>query len=127
MFRGFLRAQMQELQSRTGVQVAGLIGCNLLFNIVANASFKMSAASSNWRGFLAWQVVGNLAGFAAVMTLTALLKFLPLHVAYPLTVGLAVIGVQVVGAALLFHETIAFRQWVGMLLIAAGILFIGGK
>lgn len=127
MLRGFFRAQMEALQSRANVQVAGLIGCNLLFNIVANSSFKMSAASNTWRGFLAWQVVGNLAGLATVLTLTALLKFLPLHVAYPVTVGLAVIGVQVVGAALLFREVIAFRQWVGTLLVAAGILLIGGR
>ncbi len=127
MLRGFFRSQMEALQERANVQVAGLIGCNLLFNIIANASFKQSAASGNWRGFLAWQVVGNLAGLATVITLTVLLKFLPLHVAYPVTVGLAVIGVQVVGAALLFHEPIAFRQWVGTLLVAAGILLIGGK
>lgn len=127
MLRGFFRAQMEALQSHTNVQVAGLIGCNLLFNIVANSSFKLSAASNTWRGFLAWQVVGNLAGLATVITLTALLKFLPLHVAYPVTVGLAVIGVQVVGAALLFREIIAFRQWVGTLLVAAGILLIGGR
>ncbi len=127
MLRGFFRAQMEALQGRTNVQVAGLVGCNLLFNIIANSSFKMSAASSNWRGFLAWQVVGNLAGLATVITLTWLLKFLPLNVAYPVTVGLAVIGVQVVGAALLFHEPIAFRQWVGTLLVAAGIFLIGGR
>lgn len=127
MFRGFFRMPTKAFQAHTNLQVAGLIGCNLLFNIVANSSFKMSAASSTWRGFLAWQVVGNLAGLATVITLTALLKFLPLHVAYPVTVGLAVIGVQVVGAALLFREIIAFRKWVGTLLVAAGILFIGGK
>lgn len=127
MFRGFLRGQMQTLQSHTNVQVAGLIGCNLLFNIIANSSFKMSAASPNWRGFLAWQVAGNLAGFAAVLTLTGLLKFLPLHVAYPVTVGLAILGVQVVGAALLFHEPIAARQWAGTLLVVLGIFLIGGR
>jgi len=127
MFRGFLRAQVQALQTQTNVQVAGLIGCNLLFNIVANSSFKLSAASPNWRGFLAWQIVGNLAGLATVITLTWLLKFLPLYVAYPVTVGLAVIGVQVVGAAILFHEGIAARQWVGTLLVAAGIFLIGGR
>jgi len=127
MLRGFFRGQMQALQGRTDVQVAGLVGSNLLFNIIANASFKMSAASSNWRGFLAWQVVGNLAGLATVITLTWLLKFLPLHVAYPVTVGLAVIGVQVVGAALLFHEPIACRQWAGTLLVALGIFLIGGR
>ena len=70
------------------------MAANLLFNVVANASFKVSATSPNWRSFVTWQVIGNLAGFVTVLTLTGLLRFIPLHVAYPVTVGLAVIGVQ---------------------------------
>jgi len=31
--------------------------------------FKLSAASHGWHGFLAWQVAGNLAGFAGVLVL----------------------------------------------------------
>jgi len=113
-------------ESSSGLVVA-LIGANLLFNIVANASFKQSASSSNWRGFLTWQVVGNLAGFITVLTLTGLLRYIPLHIAYSVVTGLAVVGVQVVAAALLFHETITVGQWLGTLLIVAGILLIGTR
>ncbi len=102
-----------------------LLAGNLLFNIVANASFKLSAASSSLRGFLAWQVVGNLAGFITVLTLTGLLRYLPLHVAYPVTAGLAVIGVQVVAARWLFGETISSGQWLGTLFIILGIVLVG--
>lgn len=104
-----------------------LLAANLLFNIIANASFKVSAHSSTWRGFLVWQVIGNLAGFITVLTLTGLLRFIPLHVAYPLTTGLAVIGVQVGAAWLLFHETISATHWIGTLLIAAGIVLLAGR
>lgn len=104
-----------------------LIALNLAFNIVANAGFKLSAESASRTGFLLWQVVGNLAGLITVLTLTAILRLIPLHVAYPLTVGLAVIGVQVFAAHLLFHEAISPRQWVGTLVIAAGIALIGGR
>ncbi len=101
-----------------------LLGSNLFFNILANAGFKLSAASSGWRGFLAWQVVGNLAGFITVLTLTGLLRYLPLHVAYPITAGLAVIGVQVVAARWLFGEAISSGQWLGTLLVAIGIVLV---
>lgn len=112
--------------SHAGIILA-LIGGNLLFNIVANASFKVSADSRTWRAFLLWQVVGNLAGFITVLTLTGLLRHIPLHVAFPLTTGLAVVGVQVGAARLLFHESITPVQWIGTLLVVIGILFIGGR
>jgi multidrug transporter EmrE-like cation transporter len=118
---------MQALTSPSVALTFLLFGANLLFNIIANSSFKVSAGSSNWRGFLFWQVTGNLAGLVTVLTLTALLRSVPLRVAFPVTVGLAVIGVQVVGARLLFHEPISPAQWMGTLLVVAGIALIGGR
>jgi multidrug transporter EmrE-like cation transporter len=110
----------------TGIVVA-LVGGNLLFNVLANASFKVSADSRTWREFLLWQVVGNLAGLVTVLTLTGLLRHMPLHVAFPLTTGLAVIGVQVGAAWLLFRESVTPAQWMGTLLVVVGILLIGGR
>jgi len=51
----------------------------------------------------------------------------PLHVGYPITVGLAVLGVQIVGARVIFHEPIVPAQWLGTLLIVLGIMLIGGR
>jgi multidrug transporter EmrE-like cation transporter len=104
-----------------------LTAANLLFNVIANASFKVSADSRTWREFLFWQVIGNVAGLITVLTLTGLLRFLPLHVAFPLTTGLMVIGVQVGAAYWLFHEPITPIQWGGTLLVAIGILLIGAR
>ncbi len=64
------------------------------------------------------------AGFVTVLTLTGLLKYLPLHVAQPMVQGLAIIGVQLVAARLFFHETISPTQWIGMLLIVGGMVLI---
>jgi multidrug transporter EmrE-like cation transporter len=50
---------------------------------------------------------------------------MPLHVIFPLTTGLAVIGVQVVAAKMLFGETISHAQWWGTLLIVAGVVLLG--
>jgi len=110
----------------TGITLALVLG-NLLFNIVANASFKVSALSPSWRGFLTWQVVGNLAGFITVLTLTWLLRYVPLHTAFTVTTGLAVIGVQIAAAAWLFREPVTRSDWIGAGLIVLGIIFVGHR
>ena len=122
-----IRPDVKAILPQHTMQVIGLVGINLIFNIVANSSFKASAASHNWRHFIVWQVIGNLAGLVTVITLTWLLRFTPLSVAYPVTIGLAVIGVQVVGSRLIFGEAISSTQWLGTVLVVTGIIFIGGR
>ncbi len=102
----------------------GLLFINLLFNILANTSFKVSAFSSSWRGFLTWQVIGNLAGFITVLTLTGLLRYIPLSAAFPMTTGLSIVGVQVIAAYFYFHESISAAQWLGTLLIIIGVFLV---
>ena len=59
---------------------------------------KMSAdAATTWL-FIAMQVAGNLAGFVGVLAYTGLLRTLPLQIAFPLSRGMAVLGVQVIAA-----------------------------
>ncbi len=101
-----------------------LVVGNLVFSVLANIGFKISAFGS-WRNFLTWQIMGNLSGLAGVLTFTGLLRLWPLHVAYPITTGLGVIGVEVFAAKLLFKEQIGMFQWLGGLLIAVGIILIG--
>ena len=110
--------------SRPAALIVLLVLANLLFNIVANASFRVSAFAESWRSFLAWQVIGNLAGFITVLTLTWLLRYMPLSIAFPLTIGLTVIGVQVFAAAAMFHEPISARQWAGTAAIVIGIFLV---
>ena len=123
---------MRNLSTVTGDRLQGavvpvLLLLNLAFNVVANGSFKLSALGGSWQSFLGWQVVGNLAGLITVITLTWLLRYHPLHIVFPVTTGLAVLGVQVLAASLLFREPIGARQWLGTLLIVLGIFFIGGR
>ena len=127
MFRSTFPEHLQELTSGGTLRLMTLLAGNLFFNILANASFKYSALSPGWRGFLSWQIVGNLAGLITVLTLTGLLRLIPLHIAYPLTAGLAVIGVQVVAARMLFAESITTPQWIGTLFIITGIALISGR
>ncbi len=123
MFQRFRPSAIPLTQGHTPI-IAGLLLLNLVFNILGNASFKLSALAANWKGLVGWQVAGNLAGFITVLTLTGLLKYLPLHVAQPMVQGLAIIGVQIVASKLFFHEAISPAQWIGMLLIVGGIVLI---
>ncbi len=101
-----------------------LILTNLLFNILANVSFKYSAAGPTWREILFWQVVGNLAGLVTVITLTWLLHYMPLHLAFPITTGLTVIGVSLVAGHWIFKEEITNSQFLGTFLVVLGIAFL---
>jgi multidrug transporter EmrE-like cation transporter len=119
-----LRLSTTPLSQGNTLIIAGLLVLNLIFNILGNASFKLSALAANWKGLVGWQVIGNLAGFITVLTLTGLLKYLPLHVAQPMAQGLAILGVQIVAARLFFHESISPTQWIGMIVIIGGIILI---
>jgi len=104
--------------------VLALIVGNVVFNVLSNIGFKLSILG-DWRHFLTWQVAGNVLGFAGVLTFTGLLRFVPLNVAYPVTIGLSVIGVNVFAAKLFFGETIGPFRWAGSLLVVGGIILIG--
>jgi multidrug transporter EmrE-like cation transporter len=117
------RILIPRLSSASAI-ILSLILVNLIFNILANASFRVSALSPTWRGLLTWQVVGNLAGLATVITLTWLLRYMPLSVAFPLTTGLTVLGVQLVAASWIFREPVSGRQWLGTLALVVGIWLI---
>lgn len=107
--------------------ILSLILANLAFNVGSNASFKAAALSSSWRGFLTWQVVGNLAGFITVLSLTALLRYIPLHVAFTITTGLAVLGVQLFASTAVFHERVTPVHWLGTILVVAGIALVSQR
>ena len=109
---------------RVSAAVTVLLALNLLFNILANASFRISARSASWREVLTWQVTGNAAGFVTAITLTGLLRYVPLSIAFPVTTGMSILGVQVVAAWCLFHEPIDAVQWLGSLLIGVGIFLL---
>ncbi len=106
------------------VIMTALVAVNVIFSIVANAAFRVSARSASWSDVLTWQVVGNLAGFVTVLALTGLLRYMPLSIAFPLTTGMSIVGVQVVAARWLFQEPISSVQWVGSLLIGVGIFLV---
>jgi multidrug transporter EmrE-like cation transporter len=127
MWRTRIPSDLATRPASSLIVMAALVAVSVIFNIVASSGFKLSAASTNWRSFLGWQAVGNFAGLVTVLALTGLLRLTSLHVAYPVTTGLSVVGVQVVAAALLFREAISPAQWMGTLLVVAGIVLITSR
>ena len=124
MFRPSFNSFRMALDAHQNILIFFLLVINLIFNVIANAGFKLSAESLTLRGFLNWQVIGNLAGFITVLTLTGLLHYIPLHIAFPVTTGLAVIGVQIAAGRWFFGEAISPERWFGTILVVIGILFL---
>ena len=124
MFHQVFKPGLLSVRASNPTLIISLVIANMVFNIFSNVCFKYSIAAFNMRQFVAWQVVGNLAGFLTVITLTWMLKFVPLHVAFPLTTGLAVIGVHIIGSMLIFKEPVSNAQWLGTLAIIAGIILV---
>lgn len=92
--------------------------------VIANFGFKRSAESPTAMTFLAWQILGNLSGFLSVLTYTALLRWLPVHIAVSLTMGLGFASIQVFTAWLIFHEPIGIWKWIGTGLVVLGVALI---
>jgi multidrug transporter EmrE-like cation transporter len=111
-------------RGKVPAMMAALVALNVVFSIGANAAFRVSARSATWSGVLTWQVVGNLAGFVTVVCLTALLRYLPLTIAFPVTTGMSILGVQIVAARWMFQEPVDLVQWAGAMLIGLGVFLV---
>jgi multidrug transporter EmrE-like cation transporter len=99
--------------------------CYLVFVTSANIFLKLSADANGAWMFLAFQAAGNGAGFVGILAYTALLRTLPLHIAFPLTRGLVVLGVQLAASVIVFHEVFRPTEAAGVGLVAAGIILVG--
>jgi multidrug transporter EmrE-like cation transporter len=110
-----------------GVLNALLLLCYLVFVTAANIFLKLSADANGVWVFVTMQIAGNLAGFVGILAYTGLLRTLPLHVAFPLSRGLVVLGVQLAASLLFFHETFRLSEAAGAVLVTAGIILVGAS
>lgn len=104
---------------------AALLLCYFLFVTGSNVLLKLSADAHDTRMLIVLFAAGNLVGFVGVLAYTDLLRTLPLHVAFPLSRGLVVLGVQVGAAFLFFRESFTLREAAGVALVTAGIILVG--
>ncbi len=101
------------------------LACYCLFVTSANVLLKFSADAGGVWMFIAFQAGGNLAGLAGVLVYTALLRDMPLHLAFPLSRGVGVLGVQLAASVLVFHEVFRPMETAGAAVVAAGIILVG--
>jgi multidrug transporter EmrE-like cation transporter len=98
-----------------------------VMNVFSNIFYKKSADVKGIARFGLWQIVAGTFSFIGVLSYTFSLKYLPVSVAFPVTQGLAVVGVTIIGAWLVYKEKIQRIQWLAMALITIGILFVSIK
>ncbi len=101
------------------------LACYCVFVTTANVLLKLSADAGGVWLFIAFQAGGNLAGLAGVLVYTGLLRGMPLHLAFPLSRGVGVLGVQIAASILVFHEAFKPTEAAGAAVVAAGIILVG--
>jgi len=106
---------------------AALLAVYFLFVTASNVLLKLSAdARETWMLAVLF-AVGNLAGFIGILAYTGLLRTLPLHVAFPLSRGLVVLGVQLLASVAFFRERFTLREAGGVVLVTAGVILVGAS
>ena len=101
------------------------LACYCIVVTAANALLKLSADANGVWLFIVFQAAGNLAGLAAVLLYTGLLRRMPLHVAFPLSRGVGVLGVQLAASVLIFGERFKPTEAAGAAVVAVGIILVG--
>ena len=99
--------------------------CYCVFVTTANVLLKLSADAGGVWLFIAFQAGGNLAGLGGVLVYTGLLRSMPLYLAFPLSRGVGVLGVQIAASMLVFHEAFTPTEAAGAAAVAAGIILVG--
>ena len=115
---------MFRLLLLVAIQSIFLSGAQVLLKL---ASAKILPFSWSWPFFKSviwngWLALSGVAGILAFALWTYILKHYPFGVAYPLSCLGYVFGL--IAAMLVFHETVNWNQWLGIVLIMAGCFFI---
>jgi drug/metabolite transporter (DMT)-like permease len=106
------------------IAMLGLTALNQLMNIGATSAFAVSGKSETSRGFLAWQLIGSIFGLGTQLTFAGLVRASSVQLASAIGIGLAFVSAEVFSAYGLFHEPFTRLQWLGVLVVFVGLMFI---
>lgn len=101
------------------------IAGHFTLSTTANVLLKLSAGAPALAPFLVLQIAGNLTGFVGVLSYTGLLKHMPLHLAFPITQGLAALGILFAASILVFHEPFTLTEAAGCAIVVVGVVLVG--
>lgn len=109
---------------KTAAAFAGMISCTVAGNLLLKSGAVEALGRSAWWGLLNLKTVSGLAFFgAAVLVYLWVLRTVPLNVAQSFMAA-QFISV-IVASALVLSEPISAIRWLGIALIAIGIVIVG--
>src|SRR5207244_2934997 len=100
--------------------------CGMTVFMQTRGMARVPSASRRSRAPRAVGAMGMAPGEPALAAFTGLLRYVPLSIAFPVTTGMSILGVQVLAARWLFHESIDGVQWAGAMLIGVGVFLVKG-
>ncbi len=102
-----------------------MVGFTVAANILMKKSAMESGGADSWlAAMVSWKLAAALSCFAAgVLLYAVLLRWLPLSVAQCFAAA-QFVGV-ILASMLILSEPIATGQWIGIALIALGIIVVG--
>jgi len=104
--------------------MVAMISCTVLANLLLKTGAVATSGTPGFSGFANWRVVVGLASFGLAGLLYAVvLRWLPLNVAQSFAAAQFI--AVIVASALVLSEPISAGQWLGIALIAAGIVTVG--
>ena len=104
--------------------MVAMIACTVLANLLLKTGAVKGADAPDIFGLLNWQVIVGLASFGtAGLLYVIVLRWLPLNVAQSFAAAQFI--AVIIASALVLSEPISGGQWLGISLIAAGIITVG--
>lgn len=95
------------------------LGLAIMFEVMATTALKASDGMQHWR-----PTVLVVLGYGIAFYLLSLaLRTIPVGVAYAIWSGVGIVLVSAIGY-FLFRQTLALPQWLGIGLIAAGVIVL---
>jgi undecaprenyl phosphate-alpha-L-ara4N flippase subunit ArnE len=101
-----------------------MIACTVIANLLLKSGAAAAVTGSGMGAVVNWRIVAGLAAFGLAGLLYAIvLRWLPLNVAQSFAAAQFI--AVIVASSLVLAEPISPAQWLGIALIAAGILTVG--
>jgi drug/metabolite transporter (DMT)-like permease len=111
---------------KTLLLIAGMVACTVIANLLLKTGAVSGRAAGGpwWSQVLNGHVLGGYAVFAvSAMFYTLVLRTVPLNVAQSFTAAQFI--AVVLSSAIVLSEPIGTTRWIGIAMIAAGIILVG--